>query len=74
MGDYCQINLNLSTDDGKYILMVNDNGVGLPRDLDYRNTSTLGFQLINSLVNQLDGVITLDRSRGSEFRIEFQGS
>jgi two-component sensor histidine kinase len=74
MGDYCQINLNLSTEDGKYILVISDNGVGLPRDLDYRNTSTLGFQLINSLVNQLDGIITLDRTRGTEFRIEFQGS
>ena len=71
-GDYCQIKLNLSSSKGKYVLIVEDNGVGLPRDLNYRETSTLGFQLINSLVNQLDGVITLDRSQGTKFIIEFK--
>ena len=58
-GDTCSISLNLRLDEGKYILIVADNGVGLPRDLNYRETSTLGFQLVNSLVEQLDGVITV---------------
>ncbi len=71
-GDYCTISLNLRLIEGKYILMVADNGVGLPRDLNFRETSTLGFQLVNSLVEQLDGVIRLDRSQGTKFIIEFK--
>jgi two-component sensor histidine kinase len=72
MGEYCRINLNLRISNGKYILTVGDNGVGLPRDLNFKETSTLGFQLINSLVEQLDGVISLDRSQGTKFIIEFK--
>ena len=68
----CSISLNLRLNEGKYILMVEDNGVGLPRDLNYQETSTLGFQLVNSLVEQLDGVIRLDRSQGTKFTIEFK--
>jgi PAS domain S-box-containing protein len=72
MGEYCRINLNLRISNGKYILTVGDNGVGLPRDLNFKETSTLGFQLVNSLVEQLDGVISLDRSQGTKFIIEFK--
>ncbi len=71
MSEYCQINLDLRFVKGKYVLVVSDNGIGLPRDLDYRHTKSLGFQLVNGLVKQVDGVIALDRSRGTKFRIEF---
>lgn len=57
--------------DGKYILIVSDNGIGFPKDIDFRKTNTLGMQLITSLVTQLKGTIELDRSSGTEFRIEF---
>jgi two-component sensor histidine kinase len=53
-------------------LSVSDNGIGFPEDLDFRNTTSLGMQLVNSLVSQLEGLIELDRSEGTAFRIEFQ--
>ena len=53
-------------------LSVSDNGIGFPEDIDFRNTVSLGMQLVNSLVNQLDGSIELDRSEGTSFTIEFQ--
>jgi len=58
-------------EDKKYVLTVSDNGVGFPEDLDYRNTDTLGLQLVNMFVNQLYGTIELDSSKGTEFRITF---
>lgn len=67
----CLISLKLESKNGKYILVVGDNGVGMPLDYDYKNSGTLGFQLINSLVNQLDGSIKLDRSLGTKFTIKF---
>jgi len=68
-----EIRIDLHTDnDGRLALIVSDNGVGLPEGLDFRNTGSLGLQLVNTLVNQLDGTVELDRSGGTEFKIIFQ--
>ena len=65
-----EIRLELRADDeGQFTLMVRDNGVGFPEDLDSRNTESLGLQLVNTLVDQVEGTIELDRSNGTEFRI-----
>ncbi|MGE5498230.1 MAG: sensor histidine kinase, partial [Syntrophothermus sp.] len=55
----------------RFELIVQDNGVGLPSDLDFRNTSSLGLQLVVSLVQQIKGEIELDRSCGSRFTVKF---
>jgi two-component sensor histidine kinase len=53
--------------------LISDDGVGFPEDIDFKNVdSSLGLQLVNSLVNQLDGSIELDRSKGTKFIIEFK--
>ncbi len=52
-------------------LLVSDNGIGLPNDLDYRNTQTLGLQLVATLVEQLEGTIELHREHGTNFTITF---
>ena len=57
--------------DGQFTLMVSDNGVGLPEGLDFRSTESLGLQLVNTLVEQLEGTIDLDRSGGTTFEITF---
>ncbi|QXE23851.1 multi-sensor signal transduction multi-kinase [Richelia sinica FACHB-800] len=44
-------------------MIVKDNGVGLPNDLDWSNSPSLGLSLVYDLVTeQLDGKITLDIS------------
>ncbi len=48
-----------------------DDGIGLPKGLDIKNTETLGLQLVNSLVNQINGTIKLDIAHGTEFKIVF---
>jgi two-component sensor histidine kinase len=55
-----------------YIVRVRDDGVGFPEGLDYRRTETLGMQIVNTLVNQLDGAIELAREKGTAFTISFQ--
>lgn len=52
-------------------LMVADNGVGIPENIDFRNTNSLGLQLVCNLVEQLGGTIELGRSNGTKFTIEF---
>jgi len=53
-------------------LVLSDSGVGIPEDLDIRNTESLGLQLVVALVDQLDGTIELDRSSGTAFKIKFR--
>ena len=51
-------------------LIVTDNGVGLPKKVDFRDTETLGLHLVKILAeDQLRGEIKLDRTKGTSFRI-----
>jgi len=59
-------------EDGKYSFTVSDNGIGFPEGLDFRNTPSLGLQLVTMLVEQLQGSIELRRDGGTEFRITFR--
>ena len=54
-----------------YVLMISDNGIGIPKDLDIENLDSLGLQLVTSLVNQLDGEFELKSNNGTEFIIRF---
>jgi two-component sensor histidine kinase len=51
--------------------IISDNGIGMPEDLDFRNTKTLGLHLVNILVKQLDGEVNLNKNKGTEFQIKF---
>jgi PAS domain S-box-containing protein len=55
-----------------FTLVFEDNGKGFPENLDFRNPATLGFQLINTLVEQIEGSIELERGRGTKFVIKFK--
>lgn len=61
------------TGDREIEVMVSDNGVGIPKELDPLGTHTLGFQLITTLVRyQLEGSITINRKCGTCFLIRFK--
>lgn len=55
-----------------FTLVVRDNGKGFPEGLDFRNTDSLGLQLVTNLVDQIDGSIELDTRNGTEFKLRFQ--
>jgi two-component sensor histidine kinase len=50
-------------------LVVRDDGVGIPAEIDWKNTTSLGLRLIISLTEQVDGTITLDPAKGTSFTI-----
>lgn len=54
-------------------IIYEDNGVGMPEDSCLVNAGTVGLDLINLLVEQLDGSIKLERSRGTRYTIMLQG-
>ena len=62
-----------SFDEDALVLEVGDNGIGMPEDLDFRNTASMGLHLVNILSeDQLHGKIELDRAGGATFRIRFK--
>jgi two-component sensor histidine kinase len=52
-------------------LAVGDNGVGFPDEVDFRQTDSLGMQLVNTLANQLGGTVELSNGQGTRFEIRF---
>jgi len=63
---------------GNYLLTVTDNGIGFPADQDFRNSQSLGLQLVIMLTEQLHGTVKLlsDQTRveGSRFTVTFPGA
>jgi len=55
----------------KLKLEVSDDGIGFPKDLDYKNTSSMGLQLVNSLSNQIDAELNVVMEKGTSFQITF---
>ena len=64
--------VKLYSDNGKFCIIIKDNGIGFPECLSFKNTESLGLQLVNLLINQVDGSIELNQENGTEFRIEFE--
>lgn len=52
-------------------LAVADDGVGFPADTDFRDTPSFGMQLVNTLVEQLEGTIELRTGGGTTFTVRF---
>ncbi|RXA17584.1 PAS domain S-box protein, partial [Methanosarcina sp. MSH10X1] len=55
----------------RFSLVVADNGAGFPEEIDFRETESLGLQLVTNLVDQIEGSVELCTGRGTEFRIRF---
>ena len=53
-------------------LMVKDDGVGMPSTINYKETDTLGLQLVMTLVEQIGGTIKLENVAGTEYTLIFK--
>ncbi len=62
------------SDDKKYIITVEDNGVGFTKDIEFNNTNSIGLQLVSLLTQQIDGVIECEREYGTKVKITFPES
>ena len=57
--------------DQSICLQIADNGIGFPSGVDFRNSPSLGLQLVNNLVEQIDGAIELEPQAGGETGARF---
>ncbi|MFH0822745.1 MAG: histidine kinase dimerization/phosphoacceptor domain -containing protein [Pseudomonadota bacterium] len=67
-----RVELHPKGEDG-FELVVADNGVGLPDELDVKELKTLGLKLVFELAEaQLKGTVAVFRDRGTEFGMTFK--
>ena len=66
------IKIGLFEDKENINLIVQDNGKGLPNHINYQNTKSLGLQLVMTLVDQINGTIKLDNTKGAKYTIIFK--
>jgi two-component sensor histidine kinase len=53
-------------------LTVQDDGIGMPENLDFHRSDSLGLELVGSLVRQLGAEVEVGRDRGTSFGIHFK--
>ena len=66
-----EIRIELTKTEQGIRMLVKDNGVGFPPEMNFRETETLGLQLVNMLVKQLDGTIEQSVDGGTAYAIIF---
>ncbi|MGY6562006.1 MAG: histidine kinase dimerization/phosphoacceptor domain -containing protein [Luteibaculaceae bacterium] len=66
-----KITLTLSQAKEKVLLIIHDNGKGIPEAFRKENSETLGMQLIYTLVEQIDANLRIETNRGTVFYIDF---
>jgi len=62
---------SFGSSNGKIVLSVSDNGIGMPQDFDLQRANTLGLQLVRRLTRQLKGTVSVARQDGTTVTIEF---
>ena len=55
------------------ILTIADNGIGLPESSKINESDSIGFVLINSLVDQIHGTLSINREFGTKYQISVLG-
>ncbi|MDP1552496.1 MAG: PAS domain S-box protein [Methanobacteriaceae archaeon] len=71
-GQKGNINIEFNLKDNIYTLIISDDGVGLPDNINPNNTETLGLQMANSLISQLEGTMEFSKDNGTKFKIIFK--
>ena len=72
VGDEVAVSLRGSSE-GRVCLRVRDNGTGLPKGFDWRQTDSLGLRLVHMLAGQLHATVEVSSNEGTEFTVTFGG-
>ncbi len=68
-----EVEINLKVDsEQKIYLKISDHGIGIPEDVDWQDSPSLGLRLVNILADQLEATLELDCSQGTSFTLIFQ--
>lgn len=68
-----RIDISINKVDEQYLnIIYQDNGIGLPTDLDIKNSNSLGLKLVYMLTEQLKGKVKIKNQEGAYFQIDFK--
>jgi PAS domain S-box-containing protein len=57
---------------GDFVLMVSDNGVGLPEKFNFDKATSLGLRLVRILTKQMRARLEISNGMGTQFRVYFK--
>lgn len=69
--DILKIDISLTKENDMVSLIIQDNGPGISRDI-LESSNTLGFELIASLTDQLNGTSTFENKNGFRYQLTFK--
>lgn len=52
-------------------ILIGDNGIGFPTGFSLKNNNSLGVELIDSLIEQIDGTVEVINNAGAYYKITF---
>ncbi len=55
----------------RYVLVISDDGVGLPEGFTLESTASMGMEIVSILTQQLDGKVQYQSENGARFEISF---
>lgn len=61
------VNISLRFDGDWLVMIVADDGIGMPTGFDIKKTDSLGLQLVESLIEQVQGQLEFDSKNGTRF-------
>ncbi|NYT20143.1 MAG: PAS domain-containing protein, partial [Methanosarcinales archaeon] len=71
-GEKGEIEIDFKKVNEVFTLIIINTGEPFPEDIDFKNTESLGLQLVTNLTSQIDGEIKLDKTNGTKFKITFR--
>jgi PAS domain S-box-containing protein len=76
LGGEGNLTVSLRREGGSHLLRVEDNGTGLPGNIDLKKTESLGLQLVETLTTQIGGTmaVTTAPGKGTTFTITFKAA
>lgn len=66
-----RVAVKMSRADDEILIVVTDDGIGLPNELDVRVARSLGLELVAKLSKQLQASVTIARQHGTTFALRF---
>lgn len=67
------ITINFNKDlNNQLVLEISDNGIGLPKELNLKKKESLGLQLVDTLIAQLEGSLEIFHDEGTTFKFVFK--
>lgn len=65
------IEIHFHKNGDNYCMIAQDNGVGIPKSFNVKESKTLGSQLIYMLSDQLDGKLKVESAKGTKYTLNF---